>query len=160
MNIPTPNPSKSLDGILEELSQYCNLILGKSSDLQLVLPNKLLEAYSTSFCPTEKLYPASFTNYIISKIHCSGGAVHLLGENELPTKPGARTIYQCYYKNMTVDDIHQVEYCLKPEEKLELEEKSRTTIYCHNFEFVKEQALAEKFFKLGYLAAHIVPGKE
>lgn len=72
-----------------------------------------------------------------------------------------RTVIQGYYKTLTLHDLSTAESCLKKEELNELNAKSNEIIgNMLHINSVETRALMEKMFKLGYLAAHIIPGEE
>ena len=151
-------PQKSLSEILEELGLYCSLVAG-NSEVQLVLPDKVLEHFSRSFLLIEKIVPETPSKFGITQMYCTGTTIELLKQSEATfSKPRypERTAHKAYYGSIGVEDTYNVECCMKEAEKSELNTKTREILGIHRFEFVKEQALAEKFFRLGYLAAHVI----
>lgn len=66
-----------------------------------------------------------------------------------------RTRYILCYNDITLANLHDARTCMSQQEKIEMDEKCRQIMSIMKFSNFESEAITEKAFLLGYIAAHM-----
>ena len=83
---------KSLYEILEELTSHCAALSLETPKIKIILPKKVIENFSTSFAPKERIVLYGETPrinpYLIKSVNTFSGTIELFNDedNEVTTK--------------------------------------------------------------------------